>query len=57
MKTAIEVIKYVNDGIGCEERELRMAECLAAVRRKTLLEAASEVAGHWNDRTTMIVQY
>lgn len=27
------------------------------IKRKTLLEASSEVAGHWNDRSTMTNQY
>jgi len=27
------------------------------IRRRTLLEASSEVADHWNDRHTMVNQY
>ena len=30
---------------------------IKSVRRKTLLDASTEVAGHWNDRSTMCNQY
>ena len=46
-----ETSKIVMDHI----MELRSE--IKRVKRITLLEASSEVAGHWNDRSTMVNQY
>ena len=39
------------------EHIIELRSEIKTVRRKTLLDASTEVAGHWNDRTTMCNQY
>lgn len=46
-----ETAKIVIDHI----KELQ--EEAKSIKRKTLLEEASEVAGHWNDKSIMVNQY